>query len=194
MTRWFAWTVLLTLLLASAAGDATPLHFDLGSFAPPAAPENAGRPRGCTITYLVEDDAANETFAARMMFTPATNAAAQNGRIPCPTLIPPRVAEAALDGCREHAANKGDCVFADMSRGFETAPGIPNTAENASRCASDQASQIAIACWRSGNLDLCNVGCGSTPQAAIATARDRCQLKHEKQCTITGALPVEAPQ
>lgn len=194
MKRWWQRAVLLLLpLIASGASHGTPLDFNLGSFAPPPLAEDAKRPRDCTVTYLVEDYAANETYAARMQFAPAADATAQNGRMPCPVVVSARVAQAALDGCREHAANKAACVFADMSRGFESAPGISNTAENASRCASDQASQIGIACWKSGGLDVCNVGCGDTPETAIATARNRCQVKHGKTCTITGALPVQTP-
>lgn len=181
-------------LLAAIPARATPLSFDLGAFAPPAAPDIGDHPRDCTVTYLVEDDAANLTYAERMVFTPAPGGPpAQNGVMPCPALVPARVAQAALDNCQEHAAHKGDCVFADMSRGFQDAPGISNTAANASSCGSDHASRIAIACWRSGKLDVCNVGCGTSDQDAIAAARNRCQIKHQQACTITGALPVAAP-
>jgi hypothetical protein len=113
--------------------------------------------------------------------------------MPCPSLVPPRVAETALDGCRQHAGKKTDCVFADMSRGFHEAPVISNTSENASRCASDQASQIAIACWHAGDFAVCNVGCGPSPDAAVVAARNRCEAKHQQSCPITGVLPVQGP-
>lgn len=113
--------------------------------------------------------------------------------MPCPIMMPPRVSEAALNACRDHANKPADCVFADMSRGFESAPLIVNTSENASRCESDQASDIGLACWNSGKFDVCNVGCGATASDAILAARKRCEAKHLKTCTITGAVPVEAP-
>jgi hypothetical protein len=186
--------ILLCLLpLFFATGShATPLQFNLGTFAPPLSTQAPNTPRDCTITYLIEDDAANQTYAQRMVFAPPAGAVPQHGVMPCPTLMSGRVAQAALDNCQEHAAHSGDCVFADMSRGFRNEPGISNTAENASRCASDEASHIGIACWRSGKMDICNVGCGNSAEAAITAARSRCALKHQKECSITGALPVAA--
>ncbi len=194
MRIWLRRLAILVLpLLASAASRGSPLDFDLGGYDKPAVLESVGRPRACTITYLVEDFVANETYAARMQFTPAPNAVPRDGRLACPSLVPPLVAATALDGCRGHAAKQADCVFADMSRGFHDAPALANTAENASRCMSDQASQIAIACWNSGGSDVCNVGCGEDRDAAIAAARNRCEATHQKACSITGVLPVQAP-
>jgi hypothetical protein len=180
-------------VLASTASHGSPLNFDLGEYSPPAVLQDNAKVPACTVAYLIEDFAANQTFLARMHFTPAPNAVAVKGRLPCPALVPPRVAQAALDGCRDHAGKKTDCVFADMSRGFAASPVISNTAENASRCGSDQALQIAIACGQSGQLDVCNVACGDTAAAAIATARGRCEAKHQRSCPITGVLPVRAP-
>ncbi|HVC59093.1 MAG TPA: hypothetical protein VND19_01865 [Acetobacteraceae bacterium] len=193
MRTWLRLAVLGLPLLASTAGRGSPLDFDLGNYDASQALEDTAQPRDCTVTYLVEDFVTNETFAARMQFTPAPHAIALKGHLPCPTFVPPRVTEAALEGCREHADKKADCVFADMSRGFHESPLLSDTSENAARCASDQASQIAIACRNAGNFDVCNVGCGEDRDAAILAARNRCQAKHRTACPITGALPVRAP-
>jgi hypothetical protein len=192
MTRWLFRLCLVTLLsLTHARAWGSPMEFDLGSLKAPLTLDDPDRPRACTVTYLVQDDAANETYAARMQFTPIQDAIARNGHLACPVMVPSRVAEAALDECRDHAAVKKDCVFADMARGFEAAPGLQNTAENSSRCASDQSTHIAIACWQSGGLKVCNVGCGAGPAAALSAARNRCESKHQKSCGISGVLPVE---
>ena len=193
MRRWHpflaAW---LLSLLAGAPAGATPLDFDMGDFTPPAALDTS-KPHSCTITYLVVNDATNEVFATRMLLAPPPGAVAEHGDIPCPLVVSPRVGQAALDGCREHADRKADCVFADMSRGFETEPLVSNTSENASRCASDQAPEIAIACWSTGKLDVCSTACGASRDAAITAARNRCEAKHRKLCRVTGVLPVEEP-
>jgi hypothetical protein len=194
MSIWVRRLAILVLpLLASAASRGSPLGFDLGGYDKPPMLDGVSKPRACTVTYLLEDYVANETFAARMQFSPAPNAVPTNGRMRCPSLVPPHVAEAALDGCRDHANKKVDCVFADMGRDFHDAPGITNTAENASRCASDQASQIGIACWNAGGSDVCNVGCGEDRDAAISAARNRCEATHQRACAITGVLAVQAP-
>jgi hypothetical protein len=194
MRTWLCRLVILALpLLASAASQGSPLDFDLGGYDKPSVLQGVNRPRACTIAWLLQDSATNDTFVARMQFYPAPNAVPMNGRLACPSLVPPAVVQAALDGCRAHAENKSDCVFADMSRGFRATPGIGNTVEDASRCASDHASQIAIACVRSGGSDVCNVGCGEDPAAAIAAARTRCEAVHQTACGITGVLPVPVP-
>jgi len=193
MRPWLRLAILVLPLLASAASRGTPLDFNLGDFDSSHALDDATKPRDCTVTYLVENVVTNETFVARMQFTPGPHAITLKGLLPCPALVPPRVAEAALAGCRDHADKKSDCVFADMSRGFHDAPVIANSSGNAARCASDQAPQIAIACWNAGNFDVCNVACGADPDAAILAARNRCEATHQKACPITAALPVQAP-
>jgi hypothetical protein len=186
--------LLLPLLLAGTASEGAPQNFDLGSYGTPSVVQRGGRPLACTVTYLVQDDTTNQTYAARMQFDPSPDAAAgQNGRMPCPGMMPPTVGQAALDGCRSHAVNAADCVFADMKKGFSTAPSVDNTSAPGSRCSSDQASQIAIACWRSGTRDVCDVGCGEEPDTAVQAARQRCEGTHGKTCNITGSVPVEAP-
>lgn len=85
-------------------------------------------------------------------------------------------------------------MFGDMARGFEQQPEARNTAENTSRCASDVDSHIAIACWKSGNREVCNVACGKAEQEARDLARGRCEVKHQQRCDITGAAPVLPPQ
>ncbi|HUB11083.1 MAG TPA: hypothetical protein VMB34_03925 [Acetobacteraceae bacterium] len=196
MRNWFPVRVVLAvplLLLPGTPVLGAPQNFDLGSnAAPPVATH--GKPLICTVTYLVEDVAANETYAARMQFTPSKDAVVgANARMSCPAMIPPTVSDMALRGCRDHAARPADCVFADMSRGFSDAPSVDNTSDNAARCESDAASQIAIACWNAGKMDVCNVGCGNDPKAAEQAARHRCELKHEQYCNIAGSLPVAAP-
>ncbi len=194
MRTWFTRLAILLLpLLASAASQGSPLDFDLGGYDKPAVLEGVGKLRACTITYLVENYVANDTYAARMQFTPTPTAVPVGARMPCPNLVPPWVAEAALNDCRDHAETKADCVFADMGAGFHDAPVVANTSESTSRCMSDQASQIAIACWKSGDLAVCNVGCGEQPAAAVSAARSRCEATQQKACTITGVLPVAAP-
>ncbi|MGA3397912.1 MAG: hypothetical protein ABSC95_01730 [Acetobacteraceae bacterium] len=185
--------ILLLPLLASAASRGSPLDFNLGGYDKPTVLEGVGKVRTCTVTYLVENYVANDTYAARMQFTPAPTAVPLGAQMPCPTLVPPLVAETALNECRDHAINQTDCVFADMARGFPDKPDLANTAESASRCLSDQASQIAVACRNSGDSAVCNVGCGEDQAAAVAAARNRCEVTHQQACTITGVLPVAAP-
>jgi hypothetical protein len=194
MRTWLLRCVILVLpLLASAASRGSPLDFDLGGYDKPTVLEGVGKLRACTVTYLVEDYVANEVYAARMQFSPAPSALPLRDRLPCPTLVPPLVADTARNLCRDHAGKPADCVFADMSRGFRDKPNVANTAEDASRCTSDQASQIAIACWNSGDYGVCSVGCGEDPGTAIAAARSRCEATHQKACSITGVVPVLAP-
>jgi len=186
--------LLLPLLLAARAGHGAPQNFNLGSYGAPPVVERGGRPLVCTVTYLVQDDNTNETYAARMQFEPAPDAmVGANGRMICPGMMPPTVGEAALNGCRSHAAQATNCVFADMDKGFSAAPSVGNTSAGRSRCGSDEASQIAIACLLSGAREVCNVGCGEEPDAAVKAARQRCEATHGKACNITGWVPVEAP-
>jgi hypothetical protein len=84
-------------------------------------------------------------------------------------------------------------VFADMSRGFENEPEVRNTSENASRCASDKFSEIGIACVASGNLSVCDVGCGNSPVEARSRARARCVDKQQRDCPVTASVPVSGP-
>lgn len=185
---------LLLPLLLGTASYAAPQNFDIGSYKPPPVESRGGKPLICTVTYLIEDYTTNETYASRMQFASAPDAVVTaDGRMTCPSMMPPTVSEAALNGCRDHAANRANCVYADMSRGFDADPKVVNTADNASRCQSDQASQIAIACWSNGKMDVCNVGCGDTPHDAIQAAQKRCEAKHHKTCDITGSVEVQAP-
>jgi hypothetical protein len=186
--------ILIVPLLASAASRGAPLDFNLGGYDKPTVLEGVSTLRVCTVTYLLDDYAANEIYAARMQFAASPNVVPRNGHMPCPTLVPPLVNETALNLCRDHADKKTDCVFADMSRGFSGKPELANTSEAASRCMSDQASQMAVACLNAGGSDVCNVGCGDDPAAAISAARQRCEATHQKACTITGVLPVSVPE
>src|SRR5271166_1444094 len=123
LRRLWRWAVVLLLpLLVSATPRAAPLDFNRDILALPSIVQDGTKPRQCTITYLVEDTASNDTFAVRMQIAPYANAVAANGRLPCPATLSPRVAERALDSCRERATNPKTCVFADMARGFERDP------------------------------------------------------------------------
>jgi hypothetical protein len=194
MRPWLRRCAILAVpLLASAASRGAPLDFNLGGYDKPTVLEGVGTLRACTVTYLLENYVANDTYAVRMQFTPSPTAVPLYARLPCPTLVPPLVADTALNLCRSHADKPADCVFADMSRGFQDKPDLANTSESASRCTSDHASQIAVACANSGDSAVCNVGCGEDAGAAIAAARSRCEATHQTSCTVTGALPVSAP-
>jgi hypothetical protein len=179
-------------LVATAPVLATPLAWDL-KVSPPPVIQDSTKPRECTVTWLLDDTATNDVYAVRMQITPTEDARPVGDRMPCPSAVPPRIAARALDVCTARAADPRSCVFADMSRGFEAERDIRNTAENTSRCASDRAVDVGIACWKSGTLEVCNVGCGASPEDAQAAARARCAEKQEKDCMIAGSLPVLAP-
>jgi hypothetical protein len=172
---------------------AAPRSFDIQNELP-AVIKDTTKPADCTVTYLVTDITTNDTIAVRMQISSDQNDQPVNNLMPCPTEIPPRVASRALDTCIVRAADPKNCVYADMSRGFENKPNPDNSSENSSRCASDKASDIGIACWLSGDLQVCGVGCGGSPQSAITAAINRCEAKHQRQCPITGSLPVLAPR
>jgi hypothetical protein len=180
----------LALITSARAGTST---FDSMSALPPVIRDTT-KATDCTVVYLVTDITNNDMIAVRMQIAPDANDRAVNDLMPCPPDIPPRVAARALDACVIRAADPKNCVFADMGRDFEKQPKTDNTAENRSRCASDQSTDIGVACWRSGELQVCDVGCGKGPAAAISTAVERCETKHQKRCLITGSLPVLAPR
>ena len=142
---------------------------------------------------ITADVANDDMFAARMRIASAETDAPVNGRLPCPRSIPVRVAGQALDVCTNRALDPKTCVYADMARGFENEPELRNTAENASRCTSDHASYIGVACWMSGRFSVCNTGCGDAPEEAVAQAKTRCEDKQQRSCPITGAVPVAGP-
>jgi hypothetical protein len=160
---------------------------------PPVVKDTAG-PSDCTVTYLVTNVTTNDTIAVRMQIAPDPNDVPVNNVMPCPPDIPPRIASRALDACSRRAAEPKHCVFADMGRDFARQPRLDNTAEDHARCRSDKASYIGLACWRSGALDVCDVGCGASAALAIAAATERCQARQQRQCPITGSLPVLAPR
>jgi hypothetical protein len=186
--------IVLPLLLAvhgqaNAAADLTYTPNDL-----PPVIEDTTKAADCVVTYLVTDISTNDMIAVRMRISPAESDKPVNNLLPCPRDIPPRLGSRALDVCAIRAADPKTCVFADMGRDFEKHPTASNTAENMSRCASDAASDIGVACWRAGNLDVCSAGCGDSPATAIAAAVSRCEAKQQRQCSITGSLPVLAPK
>jgi hypothetical protein len=187
------WPIMALGLLLSASGvNAGPLTFDLHLDVPPIVADSQA-PAGCTVTYLIADTANNDLFAARMRIPPSEAEAPVNNRMPCPPDVPPRVASRALDMCMSRATDQKSCVFADMARGFEQEPAIANTSEIASRCSSDKFSDIGVACWTSGKLSVCDVGCGNSPAAAAAAAKARCEDKQQHSCPVTATVPVAGP-
>jgi hypothetical protein len=166
---------------------------DLMNSLPPVI-EDTTRAAHCTLTYLVTDITTNDMIAVRMQITPDPNDKPVDNLMPCPSDMPPRVASRALDVCVARATDPRNCVFADMGRDFEKRPIVDNTAENASRCRSDRATDIGVACWRSGQLQVCDVSCGGSPAAATTAAVSRCEAKQQRQCPISGSLPVLAPR
>jgi hypothetical protein len=185
--------LLLLLLAAPWVARAGTSSSDITSGLPPVVNDTT-KPPDCTVTYLVTNVTTNDTMAVRMQIAPDPNDVPANNAMPCPPDIPPRVASRALDACTRRAAEPRHCVFADMGRDFEKRPRLDSTAENSSRCASDKATDIGLACWRSGDLQVCDVGCGNSSALAIASAVERCEAKQQRQCSITGSLPVLAPR
>jgi hypothetical protein len=184
---------LIVALLAGRTALAAPSATSNDDTVPPVVTDTT-KPRQCVIAYLVTDVATNDVFVSREQVEPAKDQAANRGRYPCPTDVPARVATRALEPCLVRAGDLKLCVFGDMARGFENRPDVRQTAENTSRCASDLASYIGIACWKSGDRDVCNVACADTQQAARDLARGRCEVKQQKRCTITGAAAILPPQ
>ena len=187
-----AMALLASLLLphAHAAVDT----FDPASGLPPVV-EDTTRAEDCTVTYLVTDITTNDTYGVRMRIAPGPNERpASNNLMPCPKSIPLRLASRALDVCIARALDPKVCVFADMGRDFEKRPAVSNSVESTSSCASDKATHVGVACWRAGELQVCGVGCGASPAAAVTAAASRCEAKHQRPCPVTGALPVLAPR
>ncbi len=184
--------VILSLLLIAPVWAVTS-PYEPPDPLPPVIQDTA-KAADCTLAYLVTDVTMNEMLAVRMQITPMANDRPMNDVMPCPSEIPLRLATRALDLCIARAADPKNCVFADMGREFLARPTVNNTAEFSSRCASDKASDIGVACWRSGTLELCGVGCGDSPKTAIASAVSRCETRHQQSCPITGSLPVMAPR
>jgi hypothetical protein len=185
--------LLLSLLFMRVPAWAAPSTFDTPNALPPVI-EDTTKAAMCTVTYLIANAKTNDMIAVRMRVEADQTDRPVNNLMPCPKEIPPRLASHALDACILRAGDSKDCVYADMGRDFDTHANVNNSAENTSRCSSDRASDIGVACWRSGVLDVCGVGCGDSPAASIAAAVTRCEIKHQKQCPITGSLPVLAPR
>ncbi len=152
------------------------------------------KPRQCVFAYAVIDTGNNDMFVSRQQVTPGPDESANRSRFPCPTQVPTRLATRALEACLSRTADAKLCVYGDMARGFESRPDIRQTAENTSRCASDLANYIGIACFDTGDRQVCNVACGGTEQEARDLARGRCEVKQQKRCPITGVAEILPPQ
>jgi hypothetical protein len=179
----------LAVLLMARAAWAGPLSFDLELHVPPVIADSQA-PLGCTVTYMIEDTSNGDLFAQRMQIASAETDQPVDHKLPCPANVSSRLAAEALQPCLIRATDPKTCVYADMARGFERQPDIRNTAENASRCRSDQASHIGVACWMSGALPVCDVACGQSPIQAASQARARCEDKQQRACPIAGSVPV----
>lgn len=184
---------LLVALLIGAAASAAPVETSAGESVPPVVTDTT-KPRQCVIAYLVTDVATNDMFVSRQQVEPGQDQNATHSRYPCPTDVPARVAARAMETCLSRAGDLKFCVFGDMARGFESRPDVRQTAENTSRCASDLASYIGVACWKAGDRDVCNVACGNTAQEARDLARGRCEVKQQKRCIVTGSAAILPPQ
>ncbi|HEX3989668.1 MAG TPA: hypothetical protein VHX39_00715 [Acetobacteraceae bacterium] len=188
-----SWLIVVPwLLLSGGVVVAGPQAFDLHLDVPPIVADSKA-PASCTVTYLIDDTANNDVFAERMRIASAETDTPINNRMPCPANVPPRVGERALDACQSRAGDPKQCVFADMARGFQREPNIDNTSEIASRCSSDKFSDIGVACWMSGKLSVCDVGCGNSPKEAVAQAQARCSEKQQHSCPVTATVPIPGP-
>jgi hypothetical protein len=187
--------LLCCIVTLTTLARAAPSSGDINTGLPPVVHDST-KAANCTVTYLVTNIITNDTIAVRMQITPDQNDSPVDNLMPCPRDIPPRVASRALDTCILRAGDPKDCVYADMARDFEKHPNVNNSAENSSRCSSDKTSDIGIACFMVDGLQVCSVGCGGSPQASIAAAVSRCEVKQQqqRQCPITGSLPVLAPR
>jgi len=183
---------LALILIMTASAMAGPLGLSLPDD-PPQVIEDSTKPRQCTMAWLLTDLATSDIFLARMQIAPNLNTIPVKDRFPCPEQIAPRLADRALAVCTARAEDSRTCVFADMARGFERDPALRGTAENAARCGSDLYSHIGVACWRAGDLQVCNTACGKTEDDAKRQARGRCETKHGQPCEITGVAPILAP-
>jgi hypothetical protein len=188
-------TILALLCCFAISGPvrAVPSTFEIDSDLPPIVTDST-KAASCTVTYLVTDITTNDMIAVRMQISPDPNDQPVNNLMPCPAQIPPRVASRALDACIIRAGDPKNCVYADMARDFDKRRNSDNTAENSSRCASDKATDIGVACRLAGDLQVCDVTCGSSPEDAVASAVSRCESKQQTQCPISGSLPVLAPR
>lgn len=187
-----SWIVGLLSLCWAGPALAAPAPF-LRDLAIPPVVEDTGAAAQCTVAYLVTDASTNDTFLLRMRIAPAQTLPAVRNRLPCPATIPPRLSVRALDACTVRVDDPNSCVYADMARGFEREPIGRNTSSNGSRCQSDRADFIALACARKGPQEVCSVACGMTEEGAKATARARCEDKHQAACPITAADAILVP-
>lgn len=185
--------IVAALWFSSSCALAAPLSFS-GDGSVPSVVTDTAKPRQCAIAYLVADVGTNDLYVSRHQIASSPDETPSRGRYACPTAVPARVATRALEPCQARAGDRKLCVFGDMGRGFESRRDPRLTAENTSRCASDLASYIGIACWKSDDVNVCNVACGNTEQEARDLARGRCEVKQQKRCEITGAAEILPPQ
>ena len=169
----------------------TPLAPPVVAPATSAAPASAIAPR-CTIAAIAEDIGANVAYLSRTRFLAPEAPPAGQPAI-CPVGAAHEATRRALTVCKQHAANPYNCVYGDMDHMFDVTTDIVDTIEADSQCASYAAKFIGIACQPGLAEDVCNVACGATASEATETARKKCKAKHDGECPVTNAVPVQAP-
>ena len=193
-------------MLAAAWADALAPNMNPFAVGPPRAdgtsaeapPATTGATTGaatagprCTIAVITENATTSDTYLSRMTF-PA--AAASAGAAPiCPPSAAETATQRALDACKQRAANREDCVFADTDHMFDVSTDAVDSSALDSKCFDYTSKFIALACRAGSQQADCNVACGATAAAATAAARLRCHANHDGDCTLLNAVPVQAP-
>lgn len=192
-SRMVPWPVVLAAaLLLPVSMLAGPRSYDIDQTVPPVIQDRAARVP-CTVTFLVQDAANGDLFAQRIRLPPGDSDQIVEGRLSCPADVLPRLPAFARDVCTLRAADKNTCVFADMTKAFASRPELGNTTPLMSLCRSDSASYLGAACWMNGAVAVCNVGCGSSAQEAVAAAGTRCQQVQGRTCPVSAAVAVSEP-
>jgi hypothetical protein len=151
----------------------------------------ANRPR-CTIATIVEDISTNDAYLGRTRFV-APDAPAPGQPALCPAGAAQEALRRTLEACKQHTSNSYNCVYGDMDRMFDVTTDMVDTSAVDSQCPSFSAKFIGIACQPGLAEDVCNVACGASAAEAIEAARKKCTAKHDGQCAVTNAVPVQAP-
>lgn len=180
------------LCLLPPAAMAGPQSFQYNLSLPPVVSDSKAAV-SCTVAYMIADLSNNDLYAVRMRVASVETDTPTNNRMPCPPDMPPRVAARAMETCANRVDDPKKCVFADMARGFDTRPAVDHTSEIGSRCSSDKFTDIGVACWRSGNLSVCDVGCGNSPAEAQAQAKAHCEEHQQHSCPVTASVPISGP-
>jgi hypothetical protein len=109
----------------------------------------------------------------------------------CPAGAAQEAVRRTLEACKQHASNPYNCVYGDMDHMFDVTTDMVDTSALESQCPSYSSRFIGIACQPGDTEDVCNVACGATAAEATAAARKKCRSKHDGDCAITNAVPVQ---